>query len=243
MKTADKELRTIIIQKKTNLILSLDVTDKLHFFSVLYDCKEYICAVKLHLDCYTFMDDKAYDTLFDWAEKYNFIIIEDRKFADIGNTNRLQALRFMNIGIRYFTSHIFMGKDSIENFPENCCVFLIANMSCKGSYFSDKIQLEPLLESTSKSYYDKIPNVIGFVSQKNIETNSEKYPLILRPGVRLPGSHNNDTMGQIYKPPEIYPGVCWVVGREIIHAKEPKKVAEKYKNIFTSNFETWNQSI
>lgn len=49
-------------------------------------------------------------------------------------------------------------------------------------------------------------------------------------------------MGQIYKPPEIYPGVCWVTGREIIHSKESKKIAQEYKNIFIYNFEKWNQS-
>ena len=79
----------------------------------------------------------------------------------------------------------------------------------------------------------------------------------MRPGIKLQCSSNNtedateettenttkdttkDTMGQQYKVPEVYPGVCWVVGRNITQAQNPRLVAEQYKNLFCSQFTKW----
>ena len=41
------KLLNIIQQKETILVLSLDVSNKTDFFSILKECASYICALKL----------------------------------------------------------------------------------------------------------------------------------------------------------------------------------------------------
>ena len=43
------ELIEIIKEKQTILFLSLDVTNKNDFFSIIKKCAPYICGIKLHL--------------------------------------------------------------------------------------------------------------------------------------------------------------------------------------------------
>lgn len=230
----------IIKQKETNLVLSLDVSNKKHFFRILTDCAPYICALKLHLELYSFLKGKTLNKLIQCSKKYNFIIIEDRKFADIGNTQYLQANEFIKKGITHFTSHLFTGKDALYAFPAEANIFLISDMSCRNAFFSDKIDLRSIIHNKSIDYYKTIPQVIGFVSQYNINKNNNA--IILRPGIRLNANVINqkqDTMGQKYKLPQIIPNVCWVVGRDIYQSDNPKNMAKQYQELFKKNKNKW----
>ena len=90
----NSNLKNIVLSKKTNVILSLDVSCEISFFTILTLCAPYICGVKIHSDIYSFSSDNFYKRLTILSEKDNFIIIEDRKLADIGNTNKLQVEEF-----------------------------------------------------------------------------------------------------------------------------------------------------
>ena len=153
------DLRQIIKDKNTILVLSLDVTDQKSFFTILKKCAPYICALKLHFELYPFLTNKKLKKLLRYATKYKFIIIEDRKFADIGNTNYLQSLEFIKKGITYFTSHLFTGKYALESFPCESNLFLISDMSCKEAFLSDVVDLKNIMHQKSNEYYKNIPQV------------------------------------------------------------------------------------
>ena len=236
------ELIDIINKKKTILVLSLDVNDKKEFFKILKQCAPYICALKLHFELCSFLKGNTLKKLLRYSKKYNFIIIEDRKFADIGNTQKLQALEFIKKGITYFTSHMFTGKKALESFPRAANIFLISDMSCENAFFSDKINLRPIINEKLKEYYKTIPQIVGFVSQNNITIDSNQ--IILRPGVRISTGKKvqfSDKMGQKYKKPKVEPHVCWVVGREIYQAEYPDKIAKQYKILFQKNKTEWSR--
>ena len=222
----DKYLLKIIKKKQTNLILSLDVQDRYRFFAILLKCKDHICGVKVHSDMLDFADDDFYKRLNELSKAHNFIIIEDRKLADIGYINRLQANCYKNKGIDYMTCHCFMGEDAVNSISD-MKLFLISDMSCKDCMLSDD------LDKISSELYDSNDNVIGFVSQKDKEKG-----FVLRPGIKL--SEGTDDFGQVYKKPKVSKGVLWVVGRGITKAKDPATVAEKYKKIFKSQISAWD---
>ena len=232
----------IIKKKETILVLSLDVVKKEKFFKILKKCAPYICALKLHLDIYPFMTSRVLKRIIKISKKYNFIIIEDRKFSDIGNTQRLQAEALLKKGITYFTSHIFTGEKALRSLPIESKIFLVSDMSCEDAFFSDidNLNLKKEMHKKSCEYYESIHQVIGFVSQYRININSGRIPFILRPGIRLSAkTKNKDRMGQNYNYPMVDSGVCWVVGREICEAESPEVIAKQYKNIFKAQKYLW----
>lgn len=219
-----KKLLEIAIAKNTNLIASADVitTDELLAFAEKVG--PHIVALKTHIDIINDFDfDKTILPLRDIAEKHNFLLMEDRKFADIGSTQELQysyGSYKISTWADLITSQVIGGYQSLDYFL-NSGVIAILSMSSKGTltdnhYFEEaqKIAIEH-------------PNVIGGVSQKPI---SEEL-LLFTPGVSL--SDSGDGKGQQYNTPEaVFRNLhtdFMIVGRGIYKANDAEKAALKYK--------------
>lgn len=88
-----KQLFTIMAAKKTNLCLSVDLTSTVKILDLLEKVGEHICLVKTHVDIIEDFSDDFIGRLKQLAIRFNFLILEDRKFADIGNTVLQQYLK------------------------------------------------------------------------------------------------------------------------------------------------------
>lgn len=78
----NKNLLTIIKEKKTSLCLSLDVATWNIGKHILEKCAPFICMVKLHLDLIQDWNSTATTELIAMSKKHHFLIMEDCKLDD-----------------------------------------------------------------------------------------------------------------------------------------------------------------
>lgn len=85
-----KQLFNIMATKKTNLCISVDLPSSIQILNLLEKVGEHVCLVKTHVDIIEDFNSDFVEQLKQLATKFNFLLLEDRKFADIGNTVSLQ---------------------------------------------------------------------------------------------------------------------------------------------------------
>ncbi len=96
-----QKLLEAALAKKSNLIASADVTTTQELLALAEKVGPHIVALKTHIDIISdFEYEKTIVPLKEIAAKHQFLLMEDRKFADIGNTQELQ-----------FTSGVFKITD------------------------------------------------------------------------------------------------------------------------------------
>ncbi|MCP2039266.1 orotidine-5'-phosphate decarboxylase [Chryseobacterium sp. HSC-36S06] len=219
-----KKLLEISLEKKSNLIVSADVISTQVLLDLAEKVGPHIVALKTHIDIITDFDpDTTILPLKDLAAKYNFLLMEDRKFADIGNTQELQfsyGIYKISNWADFVTSHVIGGYDSLDCFL-NVGVVAILGMSSKGTLTDKNYQDEALKIAQSH------PNVIGGVSQKQIPEEL----LLFTPGVNM--GESGDGKGQQYHTPEhVFKNLqtdFMIVGRGIYKAEDAEKAALNYK--------------
>ena len=167
--------------------------------------------------------EKTILPLKEIAKKHNFLIMEDRKFADIGSTQEMQyshGIYKISSWADLITSQVIGGSQSLDFFL-NSGVIAILSMSSKGTltdnhYFEEALQI-------AKSH----PNVIGGVSQKPISDDL----LLFTPGINLADS--GDNKGQQYNTPEFVFNKLHtdfiIVGRGIYKSETPEQSALEYR--------------
>ena len=150
--------------------------------------------------------------------------MEDRKFADIGNTQELQftsGVFKITDWADFVTSQVIGGFESLDCF-KNVGVVAIIGMSSKGTLTTNSYREEALKVALSH------PNVIGGVSQNEIPEDL----LLFTPGVNLADS--GDGKGQQYNTPDhVFKTLHTdfiIVGRGIYKSDNPEQAAITYKN-------------
>ena len=219
-----KKLLEISIEKKSNLIVSADVITSQELLDLAEKVGPHIVALKTHIDIITDFDpDTTILPLKDLATKYNFMLMEDRKFADIGNTQELQfsyGIYKISNWADFVTSHVIGGYEALDCFL-NVGVVAILGMSSKGTLTDKNYQEEALKVAQSH------PNVIGGVSQKQLPEEL----LLFTPGINMGDS--GDGKGQQYNTPEHafknLQSDFMIVGRGIYKAEDAEKAALNYK--------------
>lgn len=137
-----KQLFSIMATKKTNLCLSVDLTSTTKILDLLEKVGEHVCLVKTHADIIEDYSKDFITRLKQLADSYNFLILEDRKYADIGHTVSLQYLKGLyKVGewADCVTAHSLPGEGILKALNSsngaNHGVFLLAEMSSEVRYF------------------------------------------------------------------------------------------------------------
>lgn len=230
-----KKLLKIISDKQTNLCLAADVTKSADLIKLAEQVGPHICLLKTHIDIVEDFSMELLKHLKDIAQTYNFILFEDRKFADIGKTVEHQyskGIYKISSWAELVTSHSLMGKgvlDAIKQSSglENRGVFLLAQTSAAGSLIDEKYTKSTL--QMMSEYPDLIS---GIVCQTPLFVDKPGM-IQLTPGVQI--NVAGDDLGQQYNSPEsvvLERGAdVAVVGRGITQASEPRAAAENYKKL------------
>lgn len=221
---AGRKLLEIAITKSSNLIASADVTTTQELLDFAEKVGPHIVALKTHIDIISDFDsDKTILPLKDIAAKHNFLLMEDRKFGDIGNTQELQysgGMYKISHWADLVTSHVIAGYQSIDCF-RNSGVIAILSMSSKGALTDNNYRTEAI------KIIETHPHIIGCVAQNKVSPKT----LLFTPGVNL--ADKGDDKGQQYNTPEHvfnHLGTDFViVGRGIYKAQNIEDAALMYK--------------
>ncbi len=244
-----KKLREKIIEKQSNLVLSLDVDNRKEFFEILQKVAKSIVMLKTHIDIINDFDDEFIEKLKEFQNKYGFMILEDRKFADIGNTVKMQyhkGVFKISSWSDFVTVHLVAGEGTLrglfENF-DNGSAFILGRMSSKNNLIDENYTKKAIKIASEYSGW-----VSGFIGHGKDADDLRLYKnmlpkgmLLLVPGVKL--KRDSDKIGQQYiSVKEAMEGGadCIIVGRGILKSKDVSSAAEEYRK---TAWEIYKKSI
>ncbi|XP_076471416.1 uridine 5'-monophosphate synthase-like isoform X2 [Babylonia areolata] len=230
--TVARRLMEVMEAKRSNLVLSADLTDSQQLLQLIERVAPYVCAVKTHVDI---VEDYTADfatRLTQLSDTHNFLIFEDRKFADIGHTVSLQYERgvyHISDWAHIVNAHTLPGPGVVQALKQvgqakgRACL-LIAEMSSAGSLAS-----ADYVKATVKMAEEHKDFVIGFICQSKL--TSDPTFLHMTPGVQL--EEGVDSLGQRYlTPDEVITkrgSDILIVGRGITKAEDPVAMAKRYQ--------------
>lgn len=227
-----KKLFSLMEQKQTNLAVNCDTGSSQELLDFIAQVGPHICILKTHIDLLEDFTPSLTQELSRLAEQHQFLLFEDRKFADIGTISKGQYEK----GVYRIADwapltncHVVPGPGIIEGLREAGLhrgngLLLLAQMSSKGSLAAGGYTAQAV--SMAQQYSDF---VIGFICQEKL-TDDPRF-VHMTPGVKL--SEGSDPLGQQYNTPETILGRngsdIMIVGRGVAQASNPAKEAERYR--------------
>ncbi|KAH7929416.1 Orotidine 5'-phosphate decarboxylase [Leucogyrophana mollusca] len=236
-------------RKQTNLSVSVDVTKAKDFLAIIDTVGPFVCLIKTHIDIIEDFDSTVIDRLQELSKKHDFLIFEDRKFADIGNTVALQyssGVYKIASWAHITNAHAVPGPSIVTGLasigvPLQRGLILLAEMSSKGALTTGSYTEDAVRMARARRDF-----VIGFIAQHRMETIgasegddlADEDFLVLAPGVGLDAK--GDAMGQQYRTPEEVVLACGcdiiIVGRGIygksdqLNTESVEEQAKRYRS-------------
>ncbi len=237
-----KDLLKLMDEKETNLALAIDEPETELILELADKIGPEIVILKTHIDIVEGFQKEFLEELTGLSKKHNFLIFEDRKFADIGNTVKMQYGKgiYNIVDWAHLTNaHIISGPGIIEGLQEVAKekglergLILLAQMSSKGNLATEDYTKEAV--KMAEQYPDFVVGFIGnggdVAELKKLSEITDLKFIILTPGVKLGGG--GDKLGQQYTTPEdvIKAGSdVVIVGRGIYGAEDPVKSAKEHR--------------
>jgi orotidine-5'-phosphate decarboxylase len=202
----------------------------------------YIAVLKTHIDILSDFGPETIQGLTTLAQQHDFLIFEDRKFIDIGNTVQKQykggALR-IHEWAHIVNASILAGEGIIQaldqivqdgSIPDRG-ILILAEMTSKGSLAVGEYT------RMSVEIARKYPqSVMGFVSTKELSSHSPNSTanedfVVFTTGVNI--SSKGDSLGQQYQTPTtaMEGGSDFLIaGRGIYAAADPIAAVKEYQS-------------
>ncbi|SCA62487.1 Orotidine 5'-phosphate decarboxylase [Chlamydiales bacterium SCGC AG-110-M15] len=227
-----KRLFNLMENKQTNLCVAADVTKKADLLALVDAIGSEICVLKTHIDIVEDFDWNLIEHLQGLSERDNFLIFEDRKFADIGNTVKSQYAKgiYRIADWSHITNaHAVPGPGIIEGLKDvgkakGRGLLLLAEMSSKGT-----LACGEYTDRTVEMAEEHSDFVMGFISRHNLSRDPRM--IHMTPGVQL--GNKGDALGQQYLTPHKviveYGNDVIIVGRGVYGAVDPAEAAKCYR--------------
>jgi uridine monophosphate synthetase len=227
-----KKLLMLMAQKQTNLSLACDVTTQKELLKWADLIGPSICVLKTHIDILEDFTADLPQKLRDLADKHQFLIFEDRKFADIGQTVSLQygkGIYRIAEWADLINAHIVPGPGIIQGLKQvglsqGKGLLLLAQMSSDGTLATGAYA------ETARKMGEEHPDfVCGFISLQKL--SDQPGMIHFTPGVKL--EKGTDALGQKYRTIEEIlvenRSDVIIVGRDIMGASDPVAAAALYR--------------
>jgi len=242
--SAGQKLLQLMEEKKTNLSTGCDTSNSKELLSMARNVAEEIVIFKTHMDMLDDFTENVTGELKDLSRQHNFMLFEDRKFADIGFTVKLQygkGIYKIAQWADFTNAHSVPGKGILQGLfevakemPEPRGCFLLAQMTAEGN-LANKDYTKKTVEMANE-----MPEfVCGFIGAgsnaerlRELRTISAPGTIIFAPGVQI--GKEGDALGQKYATPEsaIAAGADIIhVGRGISNSDNQKETAKKYREL------------
>lgn len=210
-------------QRKTGIILALDVTDEESALRITEAVAGSIDAVKIGYPLVLGTGLGVASKLSKFAP-----VIADFKVADIPNTDRLICEHVFKAGCAAVIVQGFTGPDSLTECVKTANefgrkVFVVSEMSHPGGdhFFTDSVSKEIAALAKKSGAFGIVAPATRPERVKELRAVIGNDLKIISPGVGAQGGSAADT---------IKAGADWViVGRSIYNAADPKAEAEKVK--------------
>lgn len=202
----------------------------------------HIVVLKTHIDIVEDFGPATVEGLIALSKKHDFLLFEDRKFIDIGNTVQKQyrggALR-IHEWAHVVNASVLAGEGIIQALDQTISqaavpdrgILILAEMTSKGSLATGEYT------KASVAIAQKYPDsVIGFVATRELSsystatTNDQEDLVVFTTGVNI--SSKGDALGQQYQTPNsaMAGGSDFLIaGRGIYASQDPVASAKEYQ--------------